>query len=84
MLPSSVHPPACVDTSACPAQVQHVIFGHVKLHDIPMGPLLISCVNNTTQLGAITKFVRLRSIPSTLSLMKLLNNTGPHMDPGGI
>lgn len=52
----------------------------VTLNFIPMGPL----VNHTTQLGAIIKFGRLHSIPSSLALMRILNNTDPNMDPGWI
>ncbi|KAJ7411115.1 hypothetical protein BTVI_51132 [Pitangus sulphuratus] len=48
-------------------QVQHLALGLVKLHEIPMGPLLelvqvpldvilsFRCVNNTTQLDVICK-----------------------------
>lgn len=36
-----------------------------------------------TQLGVISKLPRMHSIPSSVSLLKVLNNTGPNTDPQG-
>lgn len=89
---ASVPPPACGDTGIALTQLQHLALGPVKTHDIPTSSLLelvqvpldgipsFRSVNCTSQLGVICKCAKCALVPS-LSLMKILNNTGPNADP---
>ncbi|KAK4817028.1 hypothetical protein QYF61_026034 [Mycteria americana] len=73
-------------------QVQHPARGLAELHKIQMGPLLdlvqvpldgiqsLRRVNRTTQLGVICKFAE-GALGPTVSLMKILNSTGPNIEP---
>ena len=74
-------------------QVQDLVLGLVEPHEVHMGPLLelvqvpldgilsVRCVNCTTQLCVICKLAEGAVGPLSMSVMKILNSTGPHMDP---
>lgn len=67
---------------------------HIEPHEFLMGPLLelvqfqlggipsLGCVNHATQLDVICKFPKGALYPA-MSVMKILYNTGPGMDPSG-
>ena len=69
--------------------------GLVKPHQVPMCPLSepvqvplhgvpsFCCVHCTTQLGVISKLLRVHSIPPSVSLIEMLKSSGPRMDPWG-
>ncbi|KAK4818642.1 hypothetical protein QYF61_016613 [Mycteria americana] len=73
-------------------QVQDPALGLVEPHEVHMSPLLelvqvpldgilsLRRVNGTTQLGVICKLAE-GALDSTMSLMKILNSTGPNTDP---
>jgi len=74
---------------------QHLAHGSVELHQVHVGPLFkpihvpldaippFYCVNGTTQLSATSKLLRVHSIPSLMSMMKMLKSTSPKTDPWG-
>jgi len=76
--------------------VQHLSIGLVKLHSVLTCPLSepvqcpldgvpsFCCMNCTTQLGVISNLLRVRSIPLSMLLIKILKSTGPKMNPWGI
>ena len=73
-------------------QVQDLALGLVEPHEVHMGPLFrlvqvpldgipsLGHVNRTTQLGVIHKLAE-GALDPTMSLMKILNSTGPNADP---
>ena len=75
-----------------PTQVQDLAFGFVEPHEVHMGPLLelvqvpldgilsLRRVNRSTQFGAVCKLAE-GVLDPTMSLMKILNSTGPNTDP---
>ncbi|PKU44713.1 hypothetical protein llap_4987 [Limosa lapponica baueri] len=75
-------------------QVQDPALRLVEPHGVHMGQLLkavqvpldgilsIICVNYTTQLGT-ANLLRVHSIPLSMSLVKILNHTGPSTNPSG-
>ena len=52
---------------------------NVPLHGVPS----FCCVHCTTQLGVISKLLRVHSIPPSVSLIEMLKSSGPRMDPWG-
>ena len=88
----SFHRPACIDTRGCRDPGAGLALGLVEPHEVHMGPFLdlvqvplngipsLRCVNRTTQLGVICKFAE-GALDPTMSLMKILNSTGPNTDP---
>jgi len=72
--------------------LQDLSLGLVEPHEVHIGPLLelvnvsldgilsIWCVHCTTKLGVICKVAEV-ALDITKSLMKILNGTGPSMDP---
>jgi len=89
-IPSSALPVLILGVA--PTQVQDPALGLVEPHEVHVGPFLrlaqapldgnpsfwfISC---TTQLGVICRLAEGALNPS-MSLMKILNSTGPNMDP---
>jgi len=77
-----------------PTQVQDPALGLVEPHEVHTAPLLdlvqvpldgmlsFWLVNCTAQLGVICKLAE-GTLSLTMSLMKILNNSGPSMDPWG-
>ncbi|KAK4816395.1 hypothetical protein QYF61_016712 [Mycteria americana] len=92
-IPSS--PSLVLILRVAPTQVQDLVLGLVEPHEVHMGPLLklvqvplddipsLRYVNNTTQIGVIFKFAESFTRSFCLSLMKILNSTGPSADPRG-
>jgi len=76
-----------------PTQMQDLALGLVEPHDVHTGPLTelvqvpldgipsFRCVSCTTQLGLICKLDEGALDLASKSLMKMLNSTGPSMDP---
>ncbi|PKU47244.1 hypothetical protein llap_2420 [Limosa lapponica baueri] len=85
--------PALV-TEVALIQVQDLALVLIEPHDVHMGTLLevaqvpldsipsLRHVNCTTQLGVISKLAK-DALDPIMSLMKILNNAGPIMDPRG-
>ena len=73
-------------------QVKDLALGLAEPLDLLMGPLLklvqvpldgilsLRHVDHTAQLGIVCKYAK-GALDPTKSLMKILNSTGPHMDP---
>ena len=86
---------AVLMSGTAPTQEQHLAPGLVKPHQVPMCPLSepvqvplhgvpsFCCVHCTTQLGVISKLLRVHSIPPSVSLIEMLKSSGPRMDPWG-
>jgi len=78
-----------------PTQVQHPAFGFVEPHWVHVVPLCepaqvpldgipsSCCIHCSTQLSAISKLMRVHSMPSSVSLLKMLKSANPEMDPWG-
>jgi len=52
----------------------------LQLVQVPLDAILSWCVNCTTQLGVICKLAE-GALDLAMSLMKMLNSTGPSTDP---
>ena len=86
---------AALMSGTAPTQEQHLAPGLFKPPQIPMCPLSepaqvplhgvpsFCCVHCTTQLGVISKLLRVHSIPPSVSLIEMLKSSGPRMDPWG-
>ena len=55
---------------------------HSLLFSSPWFPSFC-CINHTTPLGVISKLLRVHSVPSSMSLIKMLKSTNPKRDPWG-
>ena len=79
-----------------PPQVQDFAFSRVELHEVPVIPFLqpaevtlngsmtLWCLSATSSsFVSLAKPLRLRSVPSSRSLMKMLRSTAPDIDPWG-
>ena len=76
-----------------PTQVQHAAFGFVEPHwvhvvplcepaQVPLDGVPSFCrIHCSTRLSAISKLMRVHSMPSSVSLMKMLNSSSPETDP---
>jgi len=90
---ASLHPPACTDRRRCRDPSAGLALPLVEPHEVHTGPALqlvqvpldgtpsFWCVC-TTQLGVICKLAE-GALNLVMSLMKILNSTGPSMDPSG-
>ncbi|KAK4821248.1 hypothetical protein QYF61_016547 [Mycteria americana] len=77
------------------AQVQDLTLGLVEPHTIDLGPSIqpvriplqslptLKHINTPAQFGVICNLLRAHSIPSSRSLIKILNRTGPKTEPWG-
>jgi len=73
------------------AQVQDLALCFVESHEVLLGPLLSlarplwiashSLGVSTTPHNLVSNFLRVHSVPQSISLMKILNSTGPSTDP---
>ncbi|GAB0179940.1 hypothetical protein GRJ2_000459300 [Grus japonensis] len=75
-----------------PTHVQDPALGLVEPHEVHVGPLLklvlalldgilsLWCVDSTTQLGVVCKLAE-GALDPMMSLMMILNSTGPDMEP---
>jgi len=82
--------PSSPNLGVAPTHVQDPALGLIEPYEVHMGPFLelvqvpldriLQHVNHTTQLGVICKLPE-GSLDHSILLMKILNCTGPNMDP---